>query len=337
MTTTYDDDALTPLTRMRKVVHISDVHITNSNKPRITEFFSLIASYYQNSETKPILIITGDICEGDNISSVQSAVESSYEIQTSVARKIFGKMRSLGFEICICPGNHDYPPNGDLNNIRMTYICDNFIKGFYNITGKLSYPIVRSSGKYIFFILDSNAGEFEGAKKEFWDGSLGDVQLGLLRKKLVKVGKGQVVFILLHHHPLSPAPLCLLSDSKKLMKVIRDSNNEADNSVIVAFGHLHKSARKFTKRKYGVKLAISSQSSTAASRCKHFNFIEIIPNVDKDTPDLLTHVQAKIKGEYFEDVTEDSEYEIIKKGNVPNKRGYLPSERCAQFFFCGCF
>lgn len=328
-----------PLKKWRKVVHISDIHIGCSNQALINELFSFVASYYKDETPKPIVIITGDICDGAPGKTLDDDIKMMYNMQHETAVKVFKEMRELGFEILICPGNHDFPPHGDLHLPRLKNFCDKFFGWFYGIKDSVTYPIVRHIGNYAFVVLNSSEGEFSGTERKFWDGKLGDLQLSRMKnhlEKLIRAGQ-RTIFVMLHHHPLNAYPMYLLEDGKKMFKIIKEANTNKSN-IIVNFGHVHKGPTRFCMKKYNVRTAVYSPSSTTVSnRVKDLNFIEIIPKI-KGKNEVMC-MMKKVENLDLEKITEDLDVSIIRGENVKLKRGgtWMPSGgKVVKYLTCGC-
>lgn len=336
-----EEEEFQELLRNRKIIHISDIHIHNSDKYHITEYFSSIASFYKDEDPKPIIVLTGDIAEGVESEDLQQTVVDSYEIQFGIFNKIAKDMKDLGFKIVICPGNHDYPPNGDKNDEKLREIGDNFFKSFFGIAYLPKFPLKEEIDNFVFLILDSNDGEFSKVSNKLWDGSFGVEQLSNLGKLVQNIEHGKTVLVLFHHNPFCNPPGSSLTRCSKMINVI-DESNVGKNNIIYMFGHHHKVGPcEYKMKQYPNMTFLMSDDSSNNVWAKDYGFTEISfksCESDKRLDHELRRITIKVGKEEFEKVTEDYVYEIVTiEDGLPCKKGKLISKFLQHLCCCACF
>jgi UDP-2,3-diacylglucosamine pyrophosphatase LpxH len=314
------------------VVHISDLHINSKTKHRAVELFSFIASYYKESDSKPTIVVTGDIVDGYDENYNIKKIKMAYKKQYRFANKVFDEMKELGFKIFICPGNHDYPPSGDESFKKLRYICDDFFKDYYSLN-KLKYPLFFRHGDCDFIVMNSNEGEAKNNNSVFVNGGFGKRQLSEFRKSL-NGDKTRPLFILMHHHLfVYNIPFSRLYDASKFLDIIKSKNSGMSKNIIVVCGHVHNNYPRKFSRKY-INTIVESCSSTAISRINTLNFIEITPFSQKNK---VVFMQAKIRKKKFGKVNENYKFKLINSGPIRKSLGLIPWSFVSKYICCGFF
>ena len=246
-----------------KFVHISDLHVgENSTRDGLVEkLFNKIIKKYAQLREKPLILITGDF------------VHDGQADQYQQAEKYMNKLHSAGFQVLMCPGNHDYGQQGlsDDYDARQRYSrfamqfttrkSDND-SGFQNIQGgQWNFPIVNKFDDVYFIGLDTMQGVF---RLSWWyrflssftaAGWLGKPQLDKLDvaiKKIKQKSPDSTVILYMHHHPFYfnfRFRAMQLHDRQRLHQMIA---NKVD---ILLFGHNHVEKRlQDQERKHGLDI-----------------------------------------------------------------------------------
>ena len=220
-----------------KFLHISDVHIGESN--RETENLDTIVNFILDKEDwqddKPFIIVTGDI------------VNDGGRAQFINARNAFERLSRAEFTMRFVPGNHDYGVIGNCASVDNFNNFRDIFKDFHEI----EYPRLEKLGGHTLIGLDSMKGE-TGSLSEWWaDGRLGG-QIEWLKNELANFEDRNEtektkhkIIVYLHHHPFifpddtlpevfAEWAVHWLNDGPDFMKVVREQVD------IVLFGHEHR-------------------------------------------------------------------------------------------------
>lgn len=240
-----------------KIIHISDLHHaskrTNSSsihKP-ISNLVQKIKDQYKSEVKKPLIILTGDILASD------FRVKKSFR-----AKRELEKLKNDGFELLICPGNHDIKRAGigpvtngrrKFNNVFNSLITSGNIAGdsansFYR------FPMIHKIDNHYFIGLDSMQKQSGlGAK-----GELGRNQLNRLKKELEVIRANNAaskIIIYLHHSPLFHKRSLELIDREAFLDIINGVN-------VILFGHWHNNHRYTDKEsEYSIDLFLNGGDS----------------------------------------------------------------------------
>jgi 3',5'-cyclic AMP phosphodiesterase CpdA len=246
-----------------KFVHISDLHVgENSTRDALVEkLFNKIIKKYAQLREKPLILITGDF------------VHDGQADQYQQAEQFMNKLHTAGFQVLMCPGNHDYGQQGlsDDYNARQRYSrfamqfttrkSDND-SGFQNVQGgQWNYPIVNKYDDTYFIGLDTMQGVF---RLSWWyrvfasftaAGWLGTPQLDKLDAAINKIKQkspNSTIVLYMHHHPFYfnfRFRAMQLFDRQRLHQMI---GNKVD---ILLFGHNHVEKRlEDEERKHGIDI-----------------------------------------------------------------------------------
>lgn len=207
-----------------KFIHLSDTHIGKSNNRGKT---SLIVDWILNNRDKhqsELVIISGDL------------VDDGEEWQFLQAREQIDRLLGDGYQVFVCPGNHDYGPTG----IRESYLSQSSFA--FLISGIEEYPHYQVVDGQAFILLDSMAEEIK--KIEIWgaQGNLGEEQLDKLDHLLDEAAEDPAienVFVVLHHHPFDILFYHGLRDQANLKSVISQRLKQPPRVNGLIFGHKH--------------------------------------------------------------------------------------------------
>jgi len=258
-----------------KVIQLSDIHIGKSkNHERFATLVEWILKKKTTHKSKTV-VITGDI------------VDDGALWQYKEAKREIDKLRESGVKVFCVPGNHDYGPNGIIENNE----CIGYFKKY--ISGDIDYPHCEMIGNHAFVLLDSMLEEMQ--ETELWgaQGKLGKNQLRNLDKLLDDLEDGSnetKVIIALHHHPFYYNYFLKLRDDNLFKKVITREENETSRANCVMFGHKHVEKRfndpnDSKEKKYGIDLIFASGSTTE----RHSNGKMAIPVIDLNNKTVTKH------------------------------------------------
>ncbi len=208
---------------MKKIIHLSDLHIGYDGQKMENNFRSIIENMaiMKVPADNYVVVITGDIVDSANS-------PANYE----TAKDLINILKEYGFKVLVVPGNHDYGSGACANK---KYV-EKFKKCFYE-NKNMSYPKLDIIDNIAFIGLDSMEEEIKWYDRYGADGELGKVQLNKLDTLL---GKDDIVncsyrVIYLHHHPFAPKFWHSLNDDDKLIKILKKHGNVD----AVLFGHNH--------------------------------------------------------------------------------------------------
>jgi len=246
-----------------KIVHISDLHVGEhgTRDALVEKLFNKIINQYASIREKPLILITGDLVHDGEAS------------QFHAAEKLMNKLHTAGFQILMCPGNHDYGQQGLSDDHQSRQLYNRFAmqfttrssdndSGFQNIQGgQWNYPMVNKYDDTYFIGLDTMQGVF---RLSWWyrfaasftaAGWLGKSQLDKLEVAIQKVKQKRpdaTIVLYMHHHPFYfnfRYRAMKLHDRQRLHQMIA---NKVD---ILLFGHNHVEKRlQEQERKHGIAI-----------------------------------------------------------------------------------
>lgn len=264
-----------------KIVHISDLQYQDSErKGRINVFIKKIIDHYSNSSEKPLIVYTGDL------------VEDALESEMLAHRAQLQQFKDAGFEMLICPGNHDQKKNGfvpQFNDDNLTMFSNIFSdllpegKHFYKEEDNNlhTWPLVHQYGSYFFVGLNSNesqhnnlsaTGKIERKQRQALLQALNDIE---------KANNNAVIVVYLHHEPFKykintgiPGPwdyqFMKLKKRLRLLDIIKGRVN------VLLFGHYHMLKRMPTfEQKYGIDLILRNAGAIMYKRDNKFVEIDL--------------------------------------------------------------
>ena len=225
---------------MKTIIHLSDLHVGYAHC--LVHLNRVITNliFLKEPAGKYVVIVSGDLVN-------DATRDGLYEI---VAAEI-QRLRTAGFTVLICPGNHDYGTG---------------VRGFKQYVGKfartflgkvdVSYPKLDLIDGTAFIGLDTMAEELNWYDSLFAEGELGGKQLAalasLLKTPPVRQSEKRVLY--LHHHPFEPRPFHGLKDSERLGRVI------AGKVDALLLGHNHDGG--VFNGKWGIPRCYDGGSST---------------------------------------------------------------------------
>ncbi len=207
-----------------KVIHLSDLHIGQSNN---IEKCNQIADWILENQAlhqSRVVIISGDL------------VDDGQAWQFEQAAGFIDRLRQGGFTVLVAPGNHDYGPNGFReSSTSQRDFCE-------LISGVKEYPAVCIIEGQAIILLDSMAEEMQNI--EIWgaQGHLGKEQLQKLDQILDELAENPAVeniVLTMHHHPFDYLFYHGLRDHADLKGVIARRQGEPPRVNVLMFGHKH--------------------------------------------------------------------------------------------------
>ncbi len=191
---------------MKKLIHLSDLHIGYGHcQAHLNKVITKLI-FLKEPASDYLIIITGDFVE-------DATQDGLYE----VALVEINRLKTAGFQLLICPGNHDY----GTGSIGDKALVPKFKQAFLG-AADVPFPKLDIIGTTAFIGLDSMSEELHWYDKFFAQGELGDTQLTVLSTLLtsaaVQACAHRVVY--LHHHPFHQRPLHGLKDSVALGQIL---------------------------------------------------------------------------------------------------------------------
>jgi 3',5'-cyclic AMP phosphodiesterase CpdA len=204
---------------MKKIIHLSDLHVGFDQCQAHLNALVTRLIFLKKPASEYVVIITGDLVED----GTQEGLFETVMVEIN-------RLKSAGFRILICPGNHDYGTgsNGDKD------LVPKFKQAFFSDPA-YTFPRLDIIDKTAFIGLDTMADELNWYDQFFAEGELGKAQLSALKTLLdsaeVKGCDHRVVYM--HHHPFAPRAFHGLKDSEKLGKLLTGKIH------CLLFGHNH--------------------------------------------------------------------------------------------------
>jgi len=240
-----------------KFVHISDLHVGEhgTRDALVEKLIDKIVRHYAREREKPLVLITGDF------------VHDGKQEQFNQADKLLFKLHNAGFQMLMCPGNHDYGETGLADDFQARQRYTRFAmklttrksdpdSGVQNIRdGQWNYPIVNKYDNDYFIGLDTMQGVFRLSwYYRFWAGFtaagwLGQSQLTKLESIMATIrrkNENANIILYMHHHPFNfnfRFRVMQLHDRLRLHKIIKNKVS------ILLFGHNHVERRLWDKQK----------------------------------------------------------------------------------------
>lgn len=209
--------------------HFSDWHFHKDQRKNIeaNRTANIVNERYPNH----IQIHTGDI------------VDDGLEKQYLNARKVLG-----GY---VCPGNHGYGVGGNWYSRASAKLFDFFFGTNYYGLNRPKVDLLEDGDTKIALIgLDS-------CRETWWPGDFARGRIGWYQRLRLDWYLDKYIdyvrIVYLHHHPFYRHPFLALSDSKKLMRVLRE------RCEVLCFGHKHVS--EMWENRDGIKFILASDDS----------------------------------------------------------------------------
>lgn len=216
---------------MTSFVQLSDLHLSSDNS--VDENIALkkiVTGIIEKfKDTKPIIMLTGDI------------VDDGKEAQYSRAVELLKPLVNEGFKLLACPGNHDYGPKGNIYTESAQNMFQQFI--LRDLLGEESadnsnnimehlYPHIYEANDVIFYGLDSVVAA-EDDFMHFAAGEVGESQRAKLLQKLESTGNNKIKIAYMHHHPFYRMVGLQMKDAQEVMDIIEKHID------VLCFGHKH--------------------------------------------------------------------------------------------------
>lgn len=229
---------------MRKIIHLSDLHIGCKRQDLDVRFESIVQSIIFSKEPAEnyVVVVTGDL--------VDTATDPLNHV---LAKQQLEKLRAKGFVVLVVPGNHDYG-TGTRGNKKYLLRFKEMFYGDPNFT----FPKLDLIDNIAFIGLDSMEQELNTFDKLGANGELGPAQRerldALLGEPAVREAAFRVIY--LHHHPFDPWILHELKDSEQVGAILQKHGN----IDAILYGHNHNF--KSWNGKWGIPRCYDAGSST---------------------------------------------------------------------------
>ena len=229
---------------MRKIIHLSDLHIGYGKQDLARRFNDIIGTVIIRCSppSEYVVVITGDIVEDATLSE-----------HYNIAAGCLKRLEKAGFTVLVVPGNHDYG-TGSVGWKKYVPVFKECFFGDSSVT----FPKLDIIDEVAFIGLDSMAEELHWYDRLFAEGEIGTEQLrkldALLHESDVAGCTKKVVY--LHHHPFDPLPFHELKDSGALGDVLAKHASAVD---ALLYGHNH-AGKKHAVR--GIARSYDAGSST---------------------------------------------------------------------------
>lgn len=234
---------------MKKIVHLSDLHIGYKNMSDVFEGMIGRLIYLCKPANEYVVVITGDLID-----------DATKEGQLTEAKSHIETIKQEGFNLLVAPGNHDYGSENSATDERMK----RYKQEIYG-DANAKFPRFDPIGGVAFIGLDSMEGEIKKNQGAWADGEIGEEQLTRLDNLLSSqaVVNCQYTVVYLHHHPIDESSFFRrvirefhgLDDAKELKGVLAAHEIDA-----LLFGHNH-DGRQWNGN-WGIKRAYDAGSST---------------------------------------------------------------------------
>ena len=254
-----------------KVIHLSDTHIGKSQNVRPLELVlhDLLTLIPRAHRSNYLIIHTGDLIDVGN--SQQRAMGKEFLMQ----------LRYEGFEVLLCPGNHDCGNAVRVDPRMLEQFRSEFASYMFPANSR-TFPTLKLQDDWALIGLDSNEAEVESNYfvRLMAEGHLGDKQLNALDRLIEdQRSLGKKILVYLHHHPfqLGYSVKADRGDKDELFRRLKRYTRKfrrlkdaftlcqilQDRTDVLLFGHKHAGLDcTVDGRRYGIKLALDGGSST---------------------------------------------------------------------------
>lgn len=203
-----------------KIIHLSDPHIGFEN---CTERFRIIVENIISRihpASDHVIVITGDIAD-----------DATDPDQYPEAKRLIDKLKDAGFQVLVCPGNHDYG-TGTFHFARFRMV---FGEVFFR-DPHIEFPKLDIIQNTAFIGLDTMHGMMRWWTHWTSQGWITSKQLKQLNKILLSpiVKSCRHVVVYMHHHPFKFRWRFFLRDAYTLKRILKKHKIAA-----LLFGHYH--------------------------------------------------------------------------------------------------
>ena len=205
---------------MKKIVHLSDLHVGFKGCHKNLQIVIQAMIDYLKPNNDYVVVVTGDLVENAKVETFQIVDE---ELQ---------KLRDMGFDVLVVPGNHDYGKWGIIGRRKWVKI---FKQVFFK-NPNINYPIKTIIDDVAFIGLDSMEAELNWYDRLGSDGEIGRKQIYKLNEFLTQdndVLNCSKKVVYMHHHAYNPFRHLVLKDANDL-KIVIEGKVDA-----LLFGHNH--------------------------------------------------------------------------------------------------
>lgn len=249
-----------------KIIHLSDTHLGHgNNEERLQRIIDDIGTLGPPGDF--VIVHTGDLID----TATQRAMEAG--------STLLSRLREAGWQVLLCPGNHDYGNSARVDQHLAQRFRDHFHSFIFGDQAPV-FPVVHTVGPCVFIGLDSSAEELVGLARWGAEGQLGRAQIARLNQILDRPDLQNAFKVLyLHHHPFIDAYAVQpdvgdgnglrhwltwatrrfrrLKDTHSLLQCIRDRVD------VMLFGHKHFGQDySYVAQSYGIAKALDASSST---------------------------------------------------------------------------
>ncbi len=256
-----------------KIIHLSDTHVGfEDNAARFGLVIDDLIARPPAEIGKCLVVHTGDV------------IDKATPENRRQGRALLDRLGAAGYRVVLCPGNHDYGDDLEVNNEAARIFKQEFASYIFSAEPP-EFPVLhRLDGDTVLVLLDSNAAELRFPEGCFAEGHLGASQLEKLNRLLDRDDlTGKTIVLALHHHPFYygysvlpdvgdghllkhlvawlTRPFRRLKDAYSLCQIVRD------RATAVLFGHMHEGLNCSNESaKYGIGLALDGNSTTDTDR-----------------------------------------------------------------------
>lgn len=254
-----------------KIIHLSDTHIGHDDCAlQFRKIVDDLTLWRPCSPEQHLIIHTGDL--------VDRAADSA---SLDLAHRLLSELRSFGYRVLLCPGNHDYGDSLSMSAELAGQFRARFSEFLFPAPqDDASFPALHTVDDCAFIGLDSNLGELGWYDRLFAEGEFGKEQLGRLDELLEQQhGLGRRIVLYFHHHPfpygfmVNPGlreaggighwVMLLTRSFRRLKDAFSFNQTVRDRAHLLLFGHMHFGLDcRAESGKYGIPLAFDGGSST---------------------------------------------------------------------------
>ncbi len=254
-----------------KIIHLSDTHLgASALDERFERIVDDLTRLRPLDPDNHLIIHTGDL------------IHQATRENRAAARLRLDRFRAFGYQVLLCPGNHDYGGSLSVNHQAACDFQETFSDYIFLDHKTTSFPSLYLRDDCAFIGLDSNAAELRGLDRFFAEGHLGKAQLAKLNMLLdSELVQGKKIVLFLHHHPFffgySVSPdmgdgkvfAHLFARLTRAFRRLKDAYSFCrlvrDRAQVLLFGHMHYGLDCSGESiKYGIPLALDGGSTTCA-------------------------------------------------------------------------
>lgn len=283
---------------MYKFLHLTDLHVKSYSSKEYVYLNEVVKHIVKTftPATHPLIVISGDF--------VHNGTETEYRNVTHILKKL----KTNGFKILACPGNHDFGQGGSklhmgeyqpksrelyFEKIHRRFLGEDITPEAWS-NGNTIFPkkdvFTDGSTNYLFIGLDTMHGSVLSGKKTLATGKIDDQQYNTLEEILSSTEYAEhTKIVYMHHHLYSDLISMVLHERDHIRKLFQDHS-----ITLVCFGHLHRFG--MWNNDGNIKLAVSGDKTTDAIESQGQKSL-IYQEFVLDKKDVtLNSIQVKITG-----------------------------------------